>query len=88
MAVLGTTTGKDSQHELVPGDSPDVRGHPGDLECTGNGKRSRKSVNRHIHMLRNQKEVIWRAALGTCRNSWTSGLVWLLSLINMLAKMP
>lgn len=39
-------------------------------------------------MLKNQKEVIWRAPLGTCRNSWTSELLWLLSLINMLAKMP
>jgi len=44
--------------------------------------------NRHIHMLRNRKEVIWRALLGTCRNSWTSELLLLLFLIKVLAKMP
>lgn len=31
MAVLGTITCKDIQHKPVPGNFPNVRGHPGDL---------------------------------------------------------
>lgn len=38
-------------------------------------------------MVGNQKEVIWRSLLCTCRNSWTSELFVLLFLIKVLAKM-
>lgn len=38
-------------------------------------------------MLEELKEVIWRALLGTCRNSWTSELLLLLFLIKALANM-
>lgn len=53
----------------------------GEVTWTGTGERGRKSEN--IHVLRDQKEMIWRAIMGTCRNSWTSEALLLLFLLSL-----